>query len=146
MSICRTCFERKRETVREVLKREMLWDYGTEPQRQVSHEEQSIMSMVDCEHPITEMFYLNEYDTNRQYGGPEEGGWWYNVGTFVKCHGSFASLEAAQVAKSHKKEWLDAMHRDQRHSPGSVLCSGWTQLIVEEFPGWDYPENTPHYE
>lgn len=25
--------------------------------------------------------YLNVYAVTRHYGGPEEGGWWYNVGT-----------------------------------------------------------------
>ena len=25
----------------------------------------------------TEVFYVNEYLTNRIFGGPEEGGWWY---------------------------------------------------------------------
>jgi hypothetical protein len=26
------------------------------------------------------MIYLNVYDIGRVYGGPEEGGWWYDTG------------------------------------------------------------------
>lgn len=32
--------------------------------------------------PGSETFqYLNAYEVTRHYGGPEEGGWWYNMGT-----------------------------------------------------------------
>ena len=32
-------------------------------------------------HPKPEgPFHLNEYVANRAYGGPEEGGWWYDTG------------------------------------------------------------------
>ena len=31
--------------------------------------------------------YLNVYEVTQQYGGPEEGGWWYNYGLFDGCEG-----------------------------------------------------------
>ena len=30
--------------------------------------------------------FINVYRVNRDYGGPEEGGWWYDTGEFVECH------------------------------------------------------------
>ena len=30
------------------------------------------------------MKYLNIYEIGQAYGGPEEGGWWYTVGTPVE--------------------------------------------------------------
>lgn len=29
---------------------------------------------------MTERLYVNAYAVTRHYGGPEEGGWWYNAG------------------------------------------------------------------
>lgn len=29
---------------------------------------------------MTKRFYINAYAVTRHYGGPEEGGWWYNAG------------------------------------------------------------------
>ena len=26
------------------------------------------------------LMYVNAYEVTRHYGGPEEGGWWYNRG------------------------------------------------------------------
>lgn len=31
------------------------------------------------------LVYLNVYAITRHYGGPEEGGWWYNSGVPVAC-------------------------------------------------------------
>ena len=46
------------------------------------------------EHPTPEgPFHLNEYLANRAYGGPEEGGWWYDTGRFVACHGAFGTVD-----------------------------------------------------
>ena len=28
--------------------------------------------------------YINTYETNRAYGGPEEGGWWFDIGDPVE--------------------------------------------------------------
>ena len=44
-------------------------------------------------------FHLNEYRTNRAYGGPEEGGWWYDTGSFVACHGTHPTVDAATAAR-----------------------------------------------
>jgi len=32
------------------------------------------------------MLYVNAYRVSRAYGGPEEGGWWYDVGEPHRLH------------------------------------------------------------
>lgn len=45
------------------------------------------------------LLYLNVYLVTRHYGGPEEGGWWYNRGEAV------ASMPVkARIEKGHKGE------------------------------------------
>ena len=34
--------------------------------------------------PIEMAVYLNTYEVHQAYGGPEEGGWWYDCGTPVQ--------------------------------------------------------------
>ena len=54
------------------------------------------------EHPAPEgPFHLNEYLTDRAFGGPEEGGWWYDTGRFVACHGTYPTVNDAAAARRH---------------------------------------------
>ena len=98
--------------------------------------------MADTTEPT---FYVNEYLTNRAYGGPEEGGWWYDTATFVQCHGSCPDREEAL-------DLLDTLGceleraREGLHDPGSVLCTGWPDIRIERRPGADYPTRRPRYE
>ncbi len=41
------------------------------------------------------LFHVNEYSLNRAYGGSGEGGWCYDVGRFIKCHGIYSTREYA---------------------------------------------------
>ena len=90
-------------------------------------------------------FYLNEYLTNRAYGGDEEGGWWYDTGEFVTCHGTFETRDAALGARDANAEWLGAK-REGLAKPSSTQCSGWPELIVEAREGADFPKEIPRYE
>ena len=90
-------------------------------------------------------YYVNLYDTNRQYGGPEEGGWWYDSGEFVECRGVFGSLERAEQAADSMEADI-AQLREGLYPPGSMLCTGWPLLRVQDHAGKNYPEKRPHYE
>ncbi len=88
--------------------------------------------------------YVNAYDHNRSYGGPEEGGWWFDTGTLL---GSIPCTNDEQVEKT--KEWLSAVfgpNFEGNHDIGSVLCEGQLQILVEDELGHDYPTERPHYE
>ena len=98
------------------------------------------------EHPRPDgPFHLNEYLANRAWGGPEEGGWWYDTGRFVACHGAFGTVDGATAARDAKANWL-ADRRQGLHSPDSVLCTGWPVLRIEPHAGADFPKVPPRYE
>lgn len=90
-------------------------------------------------------WYLNEYIRNRSYGGPEEGGWWFDTGEFVKCHGKFKTRTAAY---KKLKELQDYIEKEQEgcYPPGSMRCNGWPDLLIEDEKGKSYPQRRPHYE
>ena len=93
----------------------------------------------DCE-----PFHLNEYLTNRAWGGPEDGGWWYETGRFVRCHGTFATREAALAAREALSGPL-AARREGRHPPHDTRCTGWPEILVERRPGASFPAEPPQY-
>ena len=90
-------------------------------------------------------FFVNEYLTNEQYGGPEEGGWWYSVGHFVQCHGDFATRKEADAQVESMSDYLKGL-RESQFPPTSVSCNGWSELRVQVSPGGDFPTHRPMYE
>ena len=96
------------------------------------------------------MVYLNEYEMDRAYGGPEEGGWWYDTGRFIKCHGEFANEDEYEYKAIASRKGLEGYLAGKRvgmHSPGSVRSEGrWPQIVLEYEPGRDFPKERPHYE
>jgi len=106
------------------------------------------------------MLYLNEYLVDREYGGPEEGGWWYEVRTFVGCHsilpgemffsGKGITPEFARIREEipRLQAELDREKNDPRGwraEVGNAGSTGRYVLYVEYHPGRDYPEETPVY-
>lgn len=96
-------------------------------------------------------YTVRVYLTDRAYGGPEEGGWYYTTGDFDAAFGyltrSFKSRpEAIKYADSVRDEILDGLNK-HRPSISSVLSQGRYEAEVwdEEAP-LHYPANTPYYE
>jgi hypothetical protein len=93
------------------------------------------------------------YVTNRRYGGPEEGGWWYDVGEPALEPGMailtrvFRTREDAYKHAAYlngviaAKEW-----NKHNRPPSSVACSGWYEARVEAGYPKEYPDERPHYE
>ena len=92
-------------------------------------------------------WFVNEYETDKAYRGPEEGGWWYDTGRFIQCHGEFPSRDAAAACADRLHDYI-AEKRDGLRPPWSVLSSGnWPALHIEGRPGSDYPrDGKPIYE
>lgn len=67
------------------------------------------------------------YETDRAYGGPEEGGWFYTTGYIRKELFKPITFRTAQEAvefMKSKQEWVDQLNKG-RKPPGSMQCSGW---------------------
>ena len=91
-------------------------------------------------------YYVNEYEVDRIYGGPEEGGWWYNTGKFIKCHGIF-NLRAQAMRRKAKLYDYVKQSNFGKHPSSSVLSRGdWTDIIIEEHEGKHFPDTAPRYE
>jgi len=84
--------------------------------------------------------FVNVYEVDRAYGGPEEGGWWYDCGRLVLSR---------QVTTADAESVRDALRVEYPHTgkSSSVIYSGGDYSVcIDDAPGADYPEYTPHYE
>jgi hypothetical protein len=95
--------------------------------------------------------HVNAYAVDRVYGGPEEGGWWYDTGTFL---GGRAVLqgddeEAYETTIEAAKKYLHerfAHEYEGNRSRYSVIGEENFEVYVEDEPGADFPQERPHYE
>lgn len=101
---------------------------------------------------VTPECYANLYLQDRAYGGPEEGGWWYDVRTPADGdwdteppqHGHFPTPDEALAAAEQLQEWCERENFNRR-PPSSVLSEGHFVVRVEAWPAEPSPKNRPHY-
>lgn len=78
---------------------------------------------------------IGVYEVGRQYGGPEEGGWWYDAGDLVdKFH--VRGFEDLAKARSYMRTLQDH-YREQK----DIRIVGFT----EELPRPGFPNRRPVY-
>lgn len=116
------------------------------------------------------MHYVNIYDVGQGYGGPEEGGWWYDVGhpigsipvelTFAQRCAIWSALEdtgadydtcveAIQFAERKQAEAVQAEWKKRypyTRKRSSVLGGDDYDVVIEDHFAKPYPETRPHYE
>lgn len=96
---------------------------------------------------IPKFVFVGFYRVDRAYGGPEEGGWWYNCGTLERPFKIVKTKEQARKLARRANHWLWLIQRG-RPGPGSVIYGGdhyqvcWFSDEMPEF----FPARTPHYE
>ena len=93
--------------------------------------------------------YLNVYIVDRAYGGPEEGGWWYDYGV------PYASVPLGEddgpayhqpaVQKAAWKRWVKASNED-RPQVSSVSSEGIYVIRFEQGMAAAWPTERPYYE
>lgn len=74
--------------------------------------------MAIKEPQIAHPCYLCLISTYRAYGGPEEGGWWYDVSTLEEWK-EFPSREAAEETKEQLEKIADELNFLARQEHGS---------------------------
>lgn len=85
--------------------------------------------------------WVNVYYIERCYGGPEEGGWWYDELTFI--HGwPFHNAEQRQLLE----QLFEQQYRKPRYPLHSVLSTGDTSCRVEEQKAESETRERPIYE
>jgi hypothetical protein len=100
------------------------------------------------ERKAARMLYVAVYSTNRAFGGPEEGGWWYDCGYPVGRHTTFFN---GHHARELVNTLNDACRADnEARGPygqiGSVLCDYALEAMLTQHPPRPYPDVIPRYE
>ncbi len=106
---------------------------------------QELYDLDDDIQDVTPELYVNVYLHNRAYGGPEEGGWWYDTydPVYEECRVAFTEEEAKEIHKE-MLEWMlqeNAVRRDV----SSVISEGRYVVSVEGFPPRRLPLRRPYY-
>ena len=109
-------------------------------------------------------YFVNVYRTERAYGGPEEGGWWYNKGEYLGSYGMYAEGRANLVRERVRKLYKDepkTYHmgygdHDGVDSSGEaddnylIRGGSWgsdnIEIVIENKEGCDYPRYRPTWD
>lgn len=81
------------------------------------------------------------YNTWQRYGGPEEGGWWYEEGEPIQTHFIFNKKQAIQRAIKLSEEY------DYANQPSITDSRGLSAIHIkygDDFAKY-YPEERPYY-
>lgn len=99
------------------------------------------------------MWYVHRYETWQEYGGPEEGGWWYDAGRLDKNFDPpcFEQEELA-LEKCRELNRAESERRDseEKYDYTSVLSYESTfydyDYLETAYPPEFFPAERPHYE
>lgn len=93
------------------------------------------------------------YELDRCYGGPEEGGWWYDAGELRRIVATFDDQEQAYKYSRRFNRTLAFRRESQRWEPHARLplssvaySGGHYEAQVWEDPPIEYPAHKPYYE
>jgi hypothetical protein len=97
------------------------------------------------------MLHVNVYERFRVYGGPEEGGWWFDAGSYQPAK---SVTFPDGTPPEEVNEFANALHErlnteaNQARVPPvhSVAYRGGRYMVqTDDKPGADFPAVTPYY-
>jgi len=92
----------------------------------------------------TPALFVNVYITDRAYGGPEEGGWYYDTWEIIPEESVIGtSEEDAERLLEEKRAWADAENKGRR-GPSSVRSEGHYKVRLETGPGASGDNYSPY--
>tara|TARA_Y100000310_G_C20512930_1_gene729765 strand:- start:41 stop:403 length:363 start_codon:yes stop_codon:yes gene_type:complete len=115
-------------------------------------------------------FWVNAYEISQVYGGAEEGGWFFDVGTPIwsqqalcHCTGEYKYMDSGhsvscpitallveanafvqKLDTGWDAQFISRDPEEPEHRGERVY--GKTAVRIEESPGHAYPDEYPHYE
>ena len=87
-------------------------------------------------------FFVNVYLIDRAYGGPEEGGWWFQTGQLIRM---IPCRERDVERLQRRVRRVVEAWNEGRRPISSVLSTGVYAMEISEEPGADYPTEQPYY-
>lgn len=84
--------------------------------------------------------YVNVYEVDMAYGGPEEGGWYFDTGTALESH-----HVAADAVEDVRKQLRDR-YQDTGMASNVNYNGGEFGVWHEDKPAADFPTESPFYE
>ena len=90
----------------------------------------------------SEIIYANVFRVTRQYGGPEEGGWWYDAGEVI---GSIRVL--ATDCEDRLRKYLMRAYEDEQCLRGRHSAAGGADVVIrlEDHEAEPFPSERPVY-
>lgn len=94
--------------------------------------------------PEGQLRYVNAHEVTRHYGGPEEGGWYYDAGTPLAAVPVKTAVEEAAALKTLKE--IFAPMYEGRRGRYSVIGEEDLEITIDDHVARAWPTVTPHYE
>ncbi len=98
----------------------------------------------------TKVYIVAVYDCAMAYGGPEEGGWWYDAGGLIRQVRQFRNESLASGYCQRLNHHLNSRKfgpNQGKREYHSVLSDGeYRAYCFEEYAPRGFPEKRPHYE
>lgn len=92
------------------------------------------------------VIYMNLYAIRLCYGGPEEGGWYYDAGECVDSYMiDLSDPETRKNAEKIYQEWKEEFPVDEPSKRHSVLNPTDYVCKFEREEGQDFPQERPYY-
>lgn len=92
------------------------------------------------------------YERDQAYGGPEEGGWWYDCGNLERIVAVTRNPDKAERMARRMNQRFNHLDRKRHVSVSSTAYSGGSYTVhIHEIDHrhtvpTHYPAQTPHYE
>jgi hypothetical protein len=104
------------------------------------------LALIKCNFERFPIVYVNAYAVSRDYGGPEEGGWYYNAGEPLASMPVRDKGDAVDKMVKHLEDTLGPEYAHER-SIYSVLGDGQNlEIRVQDNIADYWPKQRPHYE
>jgi len=88
-------------------------------------------------------WWVNVYDMDRCFGGPEEGGWWYDVGTNLASFARLTRKGAEELRERLRNAWPTGEGMGSRYSM-AYTGEGDYNICIEKTKGKDFNDYRPY--
>jgi len=98
------------------------------------------------------MYYIHKYEVAQQYGGPEEGGWWYNAGDpvedwkLVMVEDEEVAFEVCRALNAAEYVRRDEKEEYEYTSVLSYMSQHFEYDVSDSPVAESFPKVRPHYE